>query len=136
MLTFEIHLPPKTADEEFVTHRFLEIVQGEAVDSVEVPVEQLVVGPYFGEHNSLVTIRVWNVTDTQNHSAEPRVVDVVLKDPFLPAPPGEPTVVVTGRAHAPNMAYRLARDKRIDVTPAEGVLSDVVTVEVWNPPAG
>ena len=136
MLTFEIHLPPKTADEEFVTHRFLEIVQGDAVDSVEVPVETLIVGPYFGEHNSLVTIRVWNVTDTQNHSAEPRVVDVVLKDPFLPPPPGEPSVVVTGRAHAPNMAYKLKRDTRVDVTPAEGLLKDVVTVEVTKTPAG
>ena len=136
MLTFEIHLQPKSEAEQFVTHRFLEIVQGTEVDSIEVPVEQLVVGPYFGEHNMPGTVRIWNVTDTGNHSAEPRVLDFVLKDPFLPPTPGEPTVVVTGRAHAANKSYRLARDTRIDVTPADGVLSDVVTVQVTNQSAG
>ena len=127
-LTFEIHLPPKTEAEFDVTHRYLEIVQGDHEEQIEVPVDTLIVGPYFGEHNSLVTVRVWNVNDSQNHSLEPRVVDVILKDPFHPPMPGEPTVVVTDKTNAPNKSYRLKRDTRIDVTPAEGLLSDVVTV--------
>ena len=46
-LTFEIHLPPKTQAEFDVRWRYLEIqVEGSEVEQIEVPVEQLIVGPY------------------------------------------------------------------------------------------
>ena len=129
-LTFEVHLPPKTQAEFDVRWRYLEIqVEGEEEEQIEVPVEQLIVGPYLCDHGRMVTVRVWNVNDSQNPSLEPRVLETIIKDPFHPPTPGEFQIKVTGKTHAPDMSFNLERNGRIDVTPEEGVLRDVVTVE-------
>ena len=135
-LTFEIHLPPKTEAEFDVKWRYLEIqdqVEGneepQEEERIEVPVDQLIVGPYLCDHGQMVIVRVWNVNDSQNPSLEPRVLEMIVKDPFHPPTPGEIQIKVTGKTHAPDRGFILKQNDRIDITPENGLLSDVVTVE-------
>jgi len=131
-LTFQIHLPEKTPEEFDVIARYLEIeIQGdEDIQPVEVPPDQLIVGPFFGDHNSLVKVQCWNINDAHNTSKEPSVLEVILKDPFHPPTPGLMTLEITGKTHAQNLSYRVPTNGEKRVLSAEDLARTVTTLDV------
>ena len=129
-LTCEIHLPEKTPEEFDVVNRYLEIdIQGaEDIEAIEVPISQLVVGPFFADHMSLVKVQCWNVNVNGNHSLEPSVLEVIVKDPFHPPAPGKMELVITGKTHLADRSYQVPVNGEKQVLTQEDIRNSVTTV--------
>ena len=128
-LTFDIHLAALTPLEFDVVMRQIEIViRDEPPVDMDVPAEQLIVGPHFGNHGDTLRIKCWNVNAAGNESLVPSVLETVLRDPFYPPTPGQPSIVVTGKTHAPNAAYHVQINEPLVVSAEDGPLRAVVQV--------
>jgi hypothetical protein len=102
MLTFVVALPAKTAQEFDVVSRRVELVIGgvEAEPQV-VAADTLEIGPFQGQQDQSVVIRVWNLDDAGNQSESASLFEGVLLDTFAPPAPGQIGIRVIGEQADP-----------------------------------
>lgn len=102
MLTFVVTLPALTEQEFDVVSRRVELVIGgvEAEPQV-VAADTLELGPFQGQQDQTVVIRLWNIDDAGNQSETASLFEGVLLDTFAPPAPGQIGIQVTGELPDP-----------------------------------